>query len=343
MEHLPAIAKCAGVITAEANLLSHVAIRARELSVPCAGGVTDILARVKDGQLLTIDGNNGTVYLGEQVSPQANESTGRLIYYNPDRIKAIQGKGNLVLYEDVGDHVVAYTAAVGNSRCRKNAIAALSRALKIDPSQITIDEHGVWEGTNSPSVVYDQYMGIQDLKSNEITTKILDQGIRAAKSFAPDRLRRFLERTDRKAHELFVAAVNKWNAYLQSRSRPLAEAAASLLDRARTYSGDLVGFTILDVYGTYVLENAITSLRSKYGVTLQDVFSAAQGSQGVLPTGLGEDEQLLLAGAVEYARVLEEYKNRRLSVLTYQGWLLDSLIDAFYEEGLDDIVSAYQW
>jgi pyruvate,water dikinase len=62
---VPAMKRAAGIITDEGGMTSHAAIVSRELGVPAvvgSGNATELLA---DGQLITIDGNKGSVIAGE--------------------------------------------------------------------------------------------------------------------------------------------------------------------------------------------------------------------------------------------------------------------------------------
>ncbi|MFB6141873.1 MAG: phosphoenolpyruvate synthase [Halorientalis sp.] len=78
---VPAMKRAAGIVTSEGGMTSHAAIVARELGAPAVvgtGGATDALA---DDQLVTIDGDKGTIRAGvetveetepiEEVRPQA--------------------------------------------------------------------------------------------------------------------------------------------------------------------------------------------------------------------------------------------------------------------------------
>ncbi len=52
---------CAGLLVQRGNLLSHSAIVARELGLPCIVGIRDLLAHVRDGDEVMMDGAAGTV------------------------------------------------------------------------------------------------------------------------------------------------------------------------------------------------------------------------------------------------------------------------------------------
>lgn len=52
-----------GVLVERGSVLSHAAILTRELGIPCVVGVKGLLARVKDGDTVELDGASGTVRL----------------------------------------------------------------------------------------------------------------------------------------------------------------------------------------------------------------------------------------------------------------------------------------
>jgi len=54
---------CAGLLVQRGNLLSHSAIVARELGLPCIVAIPDLLERVRDGDRVEMDGAQGVVRL----------------------------------------------------------------------------------------------------------------------------------------------------------------------------------------------------------------------------------------------------------------------------------------
>jgi len=60
-EFLPAIKKAGAVVTEEGGVTSHAAIVARELKIPCIVGLKNLTRIVKDGQLLAVDADQGTL------------------------------------------------------------------------------------------------------------------------------------------------------------------------------------------------------------------------------------------------------------------------------------------
>jgi pyruvate,water dikinase len=53
----------AGILLEVGGLLQHGALVAREYCKPCVAGLEDVTERLQDGQLVEVDGTNGTVRL----------------------------------------------------------------------------------------------------------------------------------------------------------------------------------------------------------------------------------------------------------------------------------------
>jgi len=63
-EYIPAVKKCAGLITEQSGLTSHPAILALEMKLPCVLGAQNAMEVLEDGMTVTIDGERGIVYQG---------------------------------------------------------------------------------------------------------------------------------------------------------------------------------------------------------------------------------------------------------------------------------------
>ena len=78
---VPAMKRAGGIVTDEGGMTSHAAIVSRELGVPAVVGSQSATGTLEDGQLVTIDGDRGTIREGrttdgerdavEEVRPQA--------------------------------------------------------------------------------------------------------------------------------------------------------------------------------------------------------------------------------------------------------------------------------
>ncbi|WP_435335377.1 phosphoenolpyruvate synthase [Haloarchaeobius sp. TZWWS8] len=61
---VPAMKRAAGIITDEGGMTSHAAIVSRELGVPAVVGTGNATSMLSDGQLITLDGDKGTIREG---------------------------------------------------------------------------------------------------------------------------------------------------------------------------------------------------------------------------------------------------------------------------------------
>ncbi|AIJ05043.1 phosphoenolpyruvate synthase [Methanocaldococcus bathoardescens] len=62
---VPAMKKAAAIVTDEGGLTCHAAIVSRELGTPCVVGTKKATEILKDGMIVTVDGEKGIVYEGE--------------------------------------------------------------------------------------------------------------------------------------------------------------------------------------------------------------------------------------------------------------------------------------
>jgi pyruvate kinase len=61
---MPAINKCAGIITEEGGLTSHAAVVGLSLGIPVIVGVPDATNLIKNNYDITIDAESGMIYHG---------------------------------------------------------------------------------------------------------------------------------------------------------------------------------------------------------------------------------------------------------------------------------------
>ncbi|HKJ59975.1 MAG TPA: pyruvate, water dikinase [Halobacteriales archaeon] len=67
---VPAMKRAAGIVTDEGGMTSHAAIVSRELGVPAVVGTGDATQRLSDDQVVTIDGDKGTIREGRPAEPE---------------------------------------------------------------------------------------------------------------------------------------------------------------------------------------------------------------------------------------------------------------------------------
>ena len=62
---VPAMRKVAAIVTDEGGMTCHAAIVSRELGTPAVVGTKTATHVLKNGQLITVDGEKGIIYEGE--------------------------------------------------------------------------------------------------------------------------------------------------------------------------------------------------------------------------------------------------------------------------------------
>jgi pyruvate,water dikinase len=67
-DYVPAMKKSAAIITDEGGETSHAAIVSRELGIPCVVGTKEATKKLKDGMIVSVDGDSGNIFAGSKVS-----------------------------------------------------------------------------------------------------------------------------------------------------------------------------------------------------------------------------------------------------------------------------------
>jgi pyruvate,water dikinase len=62
----PVFPKLGGLVTETGGILSHGAVVSREYNIPAVTAVKDATKMLKTGQEITVDGNDGTIYVKDR-------------------------------------------------------------------------------------------------------------------------------------------------------------------------------------------------------------------------------------------------------------------------------------
>ncbi|MCK5624338.1 phosphoenolpyruvate synthase [Candidatus Pacearchaeota archaeon] len=68
-----AMQKSAAIVTDEGGLTAHAAIVSREMGIPCIVGTQEATTKLKEGEIITVDGTNGKVYKGKVAEAKQKE------------------------------------------------------------------------------------------------------------------------------------------------------------------------------------------------------------------------------------------------------------------------------
>ncbi len=105
-DYVPAMKKASAIVTNEGGMTSHAAIVSREMGIPCVVGTKDGTKILKEGDIVTVNGSTGEIYMGgatkenkEQLKNKKDEAknpkvykTATKLYVNlaePDRAKEV--------------------------------------------------------------------------------------------------------------------------------------------------------------------------------------------------------------------------------------------------------------
>ena len=159
-----------GIITEDGGILSHAAILARELKIPCVVGVPDIMSKLKNGDNVVVDGSNGIVYKSDTLPPVLNTTPTLDYSFIYDFSKMTEIDNTKSYYEQFDNMIIYYSDKEMN-------LAELQKHLgnKIDNKQIIY-------GSGPKYFIYRQYL--LNNKDPEMN-KLSQQAIEAAKSFNP--------------------------------------------------------------------------------------------------------------------------------------------------------------
>lgn len=72
-DYVPAMRKAAAVVTEKGGRTSHAAIVSRELGIPAIVGAAGVLTKLKNDQVITVDGAKGYIYKGSLIKPELKQ------------------------------------------------------------------------------------------------------------------------------------------------------------------------------------------------------------------------------------------------------------------------------
>ena len=104
-DYVPAMKKAAAIVTDEGGQTSHAAIVSRELGIPCVVGTKDATKVLKDDMVVTVDGSEGSVYVGAKVTQTKKEEV---------KEEVVTGKTATRIYVNLAEKELAEKASKAN-------------------------------------------------------------------------------------------------------------------------------------------------------------------------------------------------------------------------------------
>lgn len=86
-DFVPAMKKAVAIVTDSGGQTSHAAIVSRELGIPCVVGTGEATSRLKDGQIISVDGAKGDVFLGSKIVAKEEEKVPEKIIHTKTATK----------------------------------------------------------------------------------------------------------------------------------------------------------------------------------------------------------------------------------------------------------------
>ncbi|UXM84034.1 phosphoenolpyruvate synthase [Methanococcus aeolicus] len=127
---VPAMKKASAIVTNDGGLTCHAAIISRELGTPCVVGTKKATDVLKEGTIITIDGEKGVVYEGE-LAKKEEAVQARVVYQGAPLITATEIKVNVSMPE-VAERAAATNAdGVGLLRAEHMILGTGVHPLKV--------------------------------------------------------------------------------------------------------------------------------------------------------------------------------------------------------------------
>ena len=329
IDQLESISNVSGIIMSNSSILSHVAIRTRELKIPCVGGIVAINTLPKD-EFISIDGTVGIVFKGK-VDDIDIKSTALSFpeYYNFELLNTKSTKNFDFLYLVIDNKAMIYLPKIGNKEFIEEAISIMIKDYNLDKESIFVHKIGAWEGDNAPSVVYTQYKDLEKIKNNPTANAELDTILTNLYPLNIEKLNKSLEKLEQKAHNEFLTGLNLFDQFKESKNINLLEKSASHLDIAKNLSAILISTIIVEIFGRNYIEK---KLKQHDNLSLTEVL-----------TGTAKSDDKEIQQLLELSKMLTYFKNKEFETLSHDGTNFFNVIDYIYSNGYAEHVEKYRW
>ncbi len=280
-----------GIITEDGGILSHAAILARELKIPCVVGVPDIMSKLKNGDNVVVDGSSGIVYKSDTLPPVLNTTPTLDYSFIYDFSKMTEIDNTKSYYEEFDNMIIYYSDKEMN-------LPELQKHLrnKIDNKQIIY-------GSGPKYFIYKQYL--LNNKDPEMN-KLSQQAIEAAKSFNPK-------------------MVDNVSNMLLSKAKHYLEENDKLENKEALETKKLIVLNLMRAGWCYTLVNtvicegyAITTMDKK----LHDIFKGNESTVFDFTSAIDSGEEFNYGNLSNIEK--DELKNAKEFYTMVRRWRLDS-------------------
>ena len=280
-----------GIITEDGGILSHAAILARELKIPCVVGVPDIMSKLKNGDNVVVDGSSGIVYKSDTLPPVLNTTPTLDYSFIYDFSKMTEIDNTKSYYEEFDNMIIYYSDKEMN-------LAELQKHLgnKIDNKQIIY-------GSGPKYFIYKQYL--LNNKDPEMN-KLSQQAIEAAKSFNP-----------KMVDDVSNMLLSKAKHYLEENDR--------LENKEAPETKKLIVLNLMRAGWCYTLVNTV--ICEGYAITtmdkrLHDIFKGNESTVFDFTSAIDSGEEFNYGNLSNIEK--DELKNAKEFYTMVRRWRLDS-------------------
>ena len=250
LDQLGLLTAADGLVVTDPSVLSHVAIRARELGIPAVGGVRSVATELDEGVLVEIDGNAGTVRV-ERTLGLLNTRPSRH-FFDPWEMVFVE-HGGVRCVVDLTDPLWVYSERPLQSEHRSRVRGLLDRFGVA--REIQFDERTAWlPGDNSPSIVFTQWEAWRQVSQQPQLTSFLNVAVRACAELEAVGVIRLADEIGTRAGRAFQTSIDHVE-LVEAGSEEHAPSAVSHMAEARLLHGTLLGTVVVDILAAKALNN----------------------------------------------------------------------------------------
>ena len=256
LDQLPLLGDAAGLVVTNPSVLSHVAIRARELGLPAVGGIGPIVTELAEGTIVLLDGTAGVVW-AETMDRESGLSA-PWHFYDPWTMTGINRGGiRFVIAPPTGANEPFWVfSELPLDPEHRNSVRSILGDFAITPQRVRFDERTAWLPTDgSPSIVFTQYQTWQQVDALPHLRTHLTAATDACNRLDSRQLSQIATTVTNGAQRCFEACIDTIEA-VEAGDHQLAEAAGIWMAETYLLHASLLGVAILDVLGARAIDRA---------------------------------------------------------------------------------------
>ena len=242
LDQLWLLEEAEGLVVTDPSILSHVAIRARELGIPAVGGIRSVATELEDSAAIEVDGTSGVVRVESEygllnAQPSRNFfDPWEMVYVDHDGVRFVL---------DMTDPLWVYSERPLQENHRSRVKGAL--ALLGIERDLQFDERTAWlPGDNSPSIIFEQWSRWQQVRQHPRAGEYLREAIEACADLNSARLNRLTSKITDLATRSFQSSISGVERVEGGEGFRAITAVSDMAD-TRLLHGLLLGTAIVDI------------------------------------------------------------------------------------------------